>query len=111
MDVRNRKQFLNTLKHQRLLITSSLRRFETFWETQGKIASIETICEWIVRNSSLIDDFFLVQELIHCFLVKGSEEEESHFAITEDFETLYYKLMGESQQFLNYYMFREATRY
>lgn len=111
MSIPSRGHLFAVLTRQRVTIRSALARFEVFWRTQGRIASIETICEWVVRNSSLIDDFMLVQEQIHHFLVEGSEEEKNHIALTEDFERLYYQLMTEAQKCIDSYMFRKATRY
>jgi hypothetical protein len=111
MNVPNRDVVLNAMKEYRQEITSALKSFEEFWRTQGKIASIETICEWVVKSSLLIEDFLVIQEEINNFLDKGSEEEKNHLAITEDFETLYYELMTETQRFMECYMSRKATRY
>lgn len=105
------KPTLSSLKRHRTLINASLSRFNAFWRTHGRIASIETICEWVVKSSLLIDDYMFIQEQIHSFFIKGSAEEQAHIALTDSFEELFYELMNEAQQCIDFYMFRKATRY
>lgn len=110
MNVRGRELDLATLKRQRHRIRVKLYRFELFWRRHGRNTPIGNICEWILKSAPLIDDFLFIQKQIHSFLVEGSEEEENHFIVTENFERLYYELMFETHECIDGYFFRKATR-
>jgi hypothetical protein len=105
------KPNLKSLKRHRSLINASFERFQTFWHTRGKIATIDTICAWAEKCSPLIDDYISIQEEIHTFYIREYEEEHAHISLTESFEEIYYELMYKIQECIDFYKFPKATRY
>jgi hypothetical protein len=92
------EETLRILVQRRNTIKASLTRFKIFWETDGKIAAIETIYDWLRRSMPLIDKFLEVQDQIYA-LIAGTAEEEPHNECTQEFETLYYELVGEVRSY------------
>ena len=57
-----------------------------------------------------MDRFLFIQQQIHSYLEEGSEEEESHILLTEEFQDLYFKLMYETRKYLGGYSFQRYSR-
>lgn len=99
-----------SLQHELHQLRLCLMRFYLFWTREGRIASIETICEWMIQSAPLIDRFLYVQEEIGYYLVEGSVEEQHHISLTEDFQILYSMLMKKIQRLVDDYVIRKCSR-
>ena len=98
------------LQYQRRQLIISLMRFYVFCRNEGRIASIETVREWMIKSAPLIDRFLFVQDEIKYYLVEGSAEDQEHISLTEDFVILYSMLMKKSQRLIDRYVIRRNSR-
>ncbi|KZC06736.1 hypothetical protein WN55_07287 [Dufourea novaeangliae] len=84
---------LRKLIEERGHVKGALTRFKKFWDEQGRIATIESLQERLIRNVPLIDKFDAIQDRIEALIV-GTQDEDAHRQFRSVFETIYFDVIG-----------------